>query len=78
VKKFGRSKNRTFTLVILFFFEEIKTHFSVRNELDKAKVTNSESGGGALSRRRHTGGVRRRSPCRWGNFLQFFPKYTHF
>jgi len=27
VKKWGRSKNRTFTVVILFFFEGNKMHF---------------------------------------------------
>jgi len=38
VKKCRRSKNRTFAVVILFFFEGNKTHFSARNELDKAAI----------------------------------------
>jgi len=38
VKKCGRSKNRTFTVVILFFFEGNKSAFSDRKEFDKAVI----------------------------------------
>jgi len=36
VQKCGRSKNRTFTVVILFFFEGIKAHFAL--EMNSTKL----------------------------------------
>jgi len=52
VQKFVRSKNRIFTVIILFFVEGYKSHFSNKNELDKAvivekrRVVRAEGGGG--------------------------------
>jgi len=38
VQTCGRSENRTFAVIILFFFYRNKTHLALRNELQYDKV----------------------------------------
>jgi len=54
----GRSKSRTFTDVILFYFED-NNAFSARNELDRlAKAGKSNNVGGLRAEPTVTGGKR--------------------
>jgi len=46
MQKAGRSKSRTFTAVILFFFDSNKTHFSARNELKKLVIVGKSKNAG--------------------------------
>jgi len=45
VQSAEEAKNRTFTVVILFFVD--KTHFSAKNEIDKAVIAGGSSNAGS-------------------------------
>jgi len=82
VKKCGRSKNRTFTLVILFFFEDNKTRFSAGNKLDKVVMVGRSYNAGVWGQNRQPpeayGGSRAELPTLGRFFTVFFQKNTHF
>jgi len=72
----GRSKSRTFTVVILLFFEGNKTHFSVKNKLDRLAIVGKSNNvpTAAGGKRGFGGGV----PDAEVIFTFLFQKHTHF
>jgi len=76
VNKCGRSKNRTVTVVILFFFEGNKTHFSARNKLGKAVIVGRSYNAGVSPEA--NGGSGTEPPTLRRYFTVFSKKNTHF